>query len=128
MVDSKSYCTNAQTHRDQACQVSDLSLGLTTCDMERRSLARPPLARAQGWHNRVRPSPTLQFSGAFKFMFLHLAASKGPISNFIVTRTFNFGLDLADNPRRRNPTAQNGAIVVPNEGLPNRVGRPALGP
>ena len=46
MVDSKSYCTNAKTHRHEASEVTDLSPDLTTCDTERRSPAHPPLARA----------------------------------------------------------------------------------
>ena len=40
MVDSKSYCTDAKTQRDEASHVTNLSLGLTTCDTER--LARAP--------------------------------------------------------------------------------------
>ena len=46
MVDAKSYFTNAQSHHDEASQVTDLSPGLTTGDTERQSLALPPLARA----------------------------------------------------------------------------------
>ena len=41
-VDSNSYCTNAQTPRDGASQVTDPSPGLTTCDTERRSPSHPP--------------------------------------------------------------------------------------
>ena len=46
MVDAKSYFTNAKTHHDEASQMTDQSPDVTTCDMERRSLAHPPLARA----------------------------------------------------------------------------------
>ena len=46
MVDIKSYFTEAKTHHDEATQVTDLRPRLTACDMERRSLGPPPLARA----------------------------------------------------------------------------------
>ena len=61
MIDAKSYFTNAQTHHDDASQMTDLSPDLTTCDTERRSPAHPPSgSRPQGWNNRVRPSPALR--------------------------------------------------------------------
>ena len=46
VVNSKSYCTNAKTHRDQASWVTDMSPDLTTCDTERRSPTHYPLAHA----------------------------------------------------------------------------------
>ena len=46
VVNSKSYCTNAKTHRDQASWVTDLSHDLTKCDTETWSLTTAPLARA----------------------------------------------------------------------------------
>ena len=41
MVDSKSYCTNAQTHRDQASQVTDVSPGSSRSDNVRHGTPAP---------------------------------------------------------------------------------------
>ena len=77
MVDARSYFTNAQTHHDEASQMTDPSPDLTTCDTERRSLAHPPLARAPrdemtacdqvlDSHNRLfRITKCLQLAAAF---------------------------------------------------------------
>ena len=49
MVDAKSFYTNTKTHHDEASQMTDQSPDLTTCDMERRSLAPTPSgSRPQG--------------------------------------------------------------------------------